>query len=77
MAKEEIHEGCLVRLRDVSDPAKVLRIMQNGNLEVAIGFLKMQIPPTEVTEILPTLILRTNCLRAVISGWAALGHAHT
>ncbi len=53
VAKEEIREGCRVRLRDVSDPAKVLRIMPNGNIEVAVGFLKMQIPPSEVTEILP------------------------
>lgn len=53
VAKDEIHEGGRVRLRDVSDPAKVLRIMQNGNIEVSVGFLKMQIPPSEVTEILP------------------------
>ena len=53
VAKDEIREGCRVRLRDVSDPAKVLRLMQNGNVEVAVGFLKMQIPPSEVIEILP------------------------
>jgi DNA mismatch repair protein MutS2 len=53
VAKDEIREGCRVRLRDVSDPAKVLRIFQNGNIEVAVGFLKMKIPPSEVIEILP------------------------
>ena len=53
VAKEEIREGSRVRLKDVSDPAKVLRIMQNGNIEVAVGFLKMQIPPSDVIEVLP------------------------
>lgn len=53
VAKDEIREGSRVRLRDVSDPAKVLRIMQNGDIEVSLGFLKMQVPPNEVIEILP------------------------
>ena len=53
VAKDAILEGSRVRLRDVSDPAKVLRIMQNGNIEVSLGFLKMQVPPNEVIEILP------------------------
>ena len=53
VAKEELRVGCRVRLRDVSDPAKVLRILPNDTLEVAVGFLKMQIPSGDVTEILP------------------------
>jgi len=53
VAKEGLRVGCRVRLRDVSDPAKVLRILQNDTLEVAVGFLKMQIPSGDVTEILP------------------------
>jgi DNA mismatch repair protein MutS2 len=53
IAKEELRVGCRVRLRDVSDPAKVLRILPNDTLEVAVGFLKMQIPSIDVTEILP------------------------
>jgi len=53
VAKEALQVGCRVRLRDVSEPAKVLRILPNGALEVAVGFLKMQIPTSDVTEILP------------------------
>lgn len=65
VAKDEIREGCRVRLRDVSDPAKVLRIMQNGNIEVAVGFLKMQVPPSEVTEILPDAAAKTKLPQGV------------
>lgn len=65
VAKDEIREGCRVRLRDVSDPAKVLRIMQNGNVEVSVGFLKMQIPPSEVTEILPDAPAKTKLPQGV------------
>jgi DNA mismatch repair protein MutS2 len=65
VAKDEIREGGRVRLRDVSDPAKVLRIMQNGNIEVSVGFLKMQIPPSEVTEILPDAPAKTKLPQGV------------
>lgn len=53
VAKEAIHEGCRVRLKDVTEPAKVLKTMPNGNIEVAVGFLKMQVPTSEVIEVLP------------------------
>jgi DNA mismatch repair protein MutS2 len=65
VAKDEIRVGCRVRLRDVSDPAKVLRIMQNGNVEVAVGFLKMQVPLSEVTEILPDAPAKTKLPQGV------------
>ncbi len=53
VAKEALHAGCRVRLHDVSEPAKLLRILPNGGLEVAVGFLKMQIPSSDVIEVLP------------------------
>ncbi|MBN9658464.1 MAG: endonuclease MutS2 [Acidobacteria bacterium] len=49
---EEIVEGARVRLRDVSGPARVRKVLNNGLLEVDVGFLKMQVPVTEVTEVL-------------------------
>ncbi len=51
--KEAIREGVRVRLRDVSGPAHVRKVLANGMLEVDVGFLKMQVPVSEVTEILP------------------------
>lgn len=50
--KEQIVEGVRVRLRDVSGPARVRKVLNNGMLEVDVGFLKMQVPVTEVTEVL-------------------------
>jgi DNA mismatch repair protein MutS2 len=51
--KEAIAEGSRVRLRDVSGPARVRRVLPGGMLEVDVGFLKMQVPTSEVTEVLP------------------------
>ncbi len=50
---EAIREGVRVRLRDVSGPARVRRVLAGGLLEVDVGFLKMQVPASEVTEVLP------------------------
>lgn len=51
--KEQIKEGGRVRLRDVSGPARVRKVLANGMLDVEVGFLKMQVPVSEVTEVLP------------------------
>ncbi|HEY3443084.1 MAG TPA: endonuclease MutS2 [Paludibaculum sp.] len=51
--KDQIKEGGRVRLRDVSGPARVRKILANGMLDVEVGFLKMQVPMSEVTEVLP------------------------
>lgn len=48
-----IREGSRVRLRDVSEPARVRRVLPNGNLEVDVGFLKMQVSREDVTQVLP------------------------
>ena len=53
IAKEELRVGCRIRLRDVSQPAKVLRILTSGAVEVSVGFLKMQVSTGDVMEILP------------------------
>jgi DNA mismatch repair protein MutS2 len=50
---EAIREGARVRLRDVSGPARVRKVLHGGMLEVDVGFLKMQVPASEVTEVLP------------------------
>ena len=46
-----IEEGAHVRLRDIREIATVRRVLKNGNLEVEAGFLKLQIPRDDVTEI--------------------------
>ena len=46
-------EGARVRLKNVRDPATVLRILRDEKLEVQAGFLKMQVARTDVEEVLP------------------------
>jgi DNA mismatch repair protein MutS2 len=48
-----IEEGARVRLKDVREPARVRRLLGNGQLEVEAGFLKMRITVDDVVEVLP------------------------
>jgi DNA mismatch repair protein MutS2 len=48
-----VREGARVRLEGVSQPARVLRLMGGGRLEVEAGFMKLQVPLSDVTEVLP------------------------
>ena len=53
LARPRIVEGSRVRLRDMREPARVRRVLSNGSYEVEAGFLKMQIGPDDVLEVLP------------------------
>jgi DNA mismatch repair protein MutS2 len=48
-----IAEGVRVRLKDVRDPARVLRLLGNDRFEVQAGFMKMQVSLDDVIEVLP------------------------
>lgn len=48
-----IAEGARVRLKDVRQPARVLRRLAGGLLEVQAGFLRMQVPVEDVLDVLP------------------------
>jgi DNA mismatch repair protein MutS2 len=50
--KPVLAEGMKVRLRDVREPATVRRILKNGAVEVEAGFLRMQVLPDDVVEVL-------------------------
>ncbi len=47
-----IEEGAQVRLKDVRAIATVRRLLKNGMFEVEAGFLKMQVPPEDIAEVL-------------------------
>jgi DNA mismatch repair protein MutS2 len=47
-----VTEGAKVRLRDVREPATVRRILKNGAIEVEAGFLKMQVSPEDIEQVL-------------------------
>jgi DNA mismatch repair protein MutS2 len=48
-----IEEGARVRLRDIREPARVLRLLGGERIEVEAGFMKMQVMSSDVTEVLP------------------------
>jgi DNA mismatch repair protein MutS2 len=66
-AAGDVAEGARVRLRDVSGPAKVSRVLSNGLLEVEVGLLKMQVPRSEVLEVLPPAAAAATKLPAGVS----------
>jgi DNA mismatch repair protein MutS2 len=53
LAPPRVEPGVRVRLRDLRDPARVLRILGNGHIEVEAGFLKLQVSEDDVLEVLP------------------------
>ena len=53
IAPLQVEQGARVRLRDVRDPARVLRVLAAGRFEVEAGFMKMQVGLDDVIEVLP------------------------
>jgi DNA mismatch repair protein MutS2 len=48
----KIVEGARVRLKNIRDIARVSRLLGHERLEVAVGFMKMQVPMSDVEEVL-------------------------
>jgi len=49
----KISVGARVRLKGISEPARVRRVLGEGLIEVEAGFMKLQAPVEEVLEVLP------------------------
>jgi DNA mismatch repair protein MutS2 len=62
--RAKISEGARVRLNNVREPARVLRLLKDDRIEVQAGFLKMTIDRGDVKEVLdanvPVRTLPTN-----------------
>ncbi len=52
VANPALVEGARVRLRGVREPARVLRVMGGGKIEVQAGWMKMQVDAGDVEEVL-------------------------
>lgn len=48
-----VTEGAVVRLRGVSRPARVRRLLSDGGVEVEAGYLRLQVPQEDIIEVLP------------------------
>lgn len=46
-------EGDRVRLAGIREPARIRRLLPNGEVEVEAGYLKMRVPYSDITEVLP------------------------
>jgi DNA mismatch repair protein MutS2 len=53
IAPLKITEGARVKLKNVREPARVLRLIGADRIEVQAGFMKMQLGRDEVLEVLP------------------------
>ena len=51
-AEMHLDVGTRLKLRDIREPATLLRTMENGLIEVEIGFMKLQVPRDDVKEVL-------------------------
>jgi DNA mismatch repair protein MutS2 len=51
--KLKLEEGARVRLKGIRQLATVRRLLDGGRVEVDAGFMKMQVPVSDVEEILP------------------------
>jgi DNA mismatch repair protein MutS2 len=53
LPKTKLEEGARVRLKGIRQLATVRRLLDGGRVEVDAGFMKMQVPVSDVEEILP------------------------
>lgn len=51
-AELHLEAGMRLKLRDIREPATLLRVMEGGLIEVEIGFMKLQVPREDVKEVL-------------------------
>ena len=51
----KLEEGAQVRLKGIRQPATVRRVLENGEIEVEVGYLKMRVPAADVEEVIPKL----------------------
>jgi DNA mismatch repair protein MutS2 len=56
VAKPKLVQGARVRLKGIRQPATIRRVISADLIEVDAGFLKMQVPSSDVEEILPDAI---------------------
>jgi DNA mismatch repair protein MutS2 len=53
--RQVLKEGVRVRLKGIRQAATVRRLLADGGIEVEAGFLKLQVPESDVEEVLPPL----------------------
>ncbi len=49
----KLEQGAQVRLKGIRQPATIRRVLENGELEVEAGYLKMRVPAADVEDVIP------------------------
>jgi DNA mismatch repair protein MutS2 len=50
--RPKLTEGARVRLKGIRQPATVRRVLADGGIEVEAGFIKLQVPESDIEEVL-------------------------
>jgi DNA mismatch repair protein MutS2 len=61
----KLTEGSRVRIKDVREPGRVIRILPHGTLEVQAGFMKLKVGEDDIVEVLPETPERARLPRNV------------
>jgi DNA mismatch repair protein MutS2 len=56
----KLEAGAQVRLKGIRQPATVRRILDNGEVEVEAGYLKMRVPAADIEEVIPKVATQTR-----------------
>ena len=48
-----VDEGNRVRISGIREPARIRKLLPNGMVDVEIGIMKMRVPYSDITELLP------------------------
>ena len=56
----KLEPGAQVRLKGIRQPATVRRILDNGEVEVEAGYLKMRVPAADIEEVIPKVPTQTR-----------------
>jgi DNA mismatch repair protein MutS2 len=56
----KLEVGAQVRLKGIRQPATVRRILDNGEIEVEAGYLKMRVPAADIEEVIPKVPTQTR-----------------
>jgi DNA mismatch repair protein MutS2 len=56
----KLEAGAQVRLKGIRQPATIRKVLENGEVEVAAGYLKMRVPAADVEEVISKVPAQTR-----------------
>jgi DNA mismatch repair protein MutS2 len=56
----KLEAGAQVRLKGIRQPATIRKVLENGEVEVAAGYLKMRVPAADIEEVISKVPAQTR-----------------